>query len=490
MRASIPEQGRDRQRLLEEMDSFVAADADWRGGRVFSLVYHLGEEHEHFLARAHALYASANALNPMAFKSLRRMEVEVVSMAASLFHGPDETVGALTSGGTESLLVAVQTYRDKARVERPRVRRPEIIVPRTIHPAFDKAAHYFGVKLKKVEIRADLRADPQAVARAISGRTIAIAASAPQYPHGVVDPIAEIGVIAEREGLPLHVDACIGGFILPWLERLGRPIPPWDFRVNGVTSISADLHKYGYTGKGASVLLWRSMAFMRHQFFVASDWPGGIYVSPSMPGTRPGGPIAASWAALNAIGADGYLAAARASIEAVDRLRAGLATIPEVQVLGAPDSTIVAWGARDAKIDVYAVADRLEARGWSVDRQQRPPSVHLTVTANHAPVVERYLADLRAAIAEVQQDPTLEKSGSAPMYGMMAKIPLRGMVSASVRQVMESMYAPGKTDPSIEAPRSGGFVGRLVDRYGQQAADLYDRAQERWKRARSSPKQR
>ncbi|MFO0726220.1 MAG: aminotransferase class V-fold PLP-dependent enzyme [Myxococcota bacterium] len=486
MRPSIPEQGRSRDQLLEEMKGFFAADADWRGGRVFSLVYHLGEEHERFLSEAHALYASTNGLNPMAFKSLRRMEAEVVSMAASLFHGPDSTVGAITSGGTESLLVAVQTYRDRARAEMPRVRRPEIIVPRTIHPAFDKAAHYFGVKLVKIDVREDLRADPKAMARAISGRTIALAVSAPQYPHGVMDPIAELGVIAEKAGLPLHVDACIGGFILPWLERLGRPLSPWDFRVNGVTSISADLHKYGYAGKGASVLLWRSMDFMRHQFFVATDWPGGIYVSPSMPGTRPGGPIAAAWAALSAIGADGYLAAAKASIEAVDKLRAALATIPEIRVLGAPDATIVSWGAQDPALDVYAVADRLEARGWTVDRQQRPASVHLTVTANHAPVIDRYVADLRAAIDEVKRDPSLEKSGSAPMYGMMAKIPMRGMVAGSVRKVMEAMYAPNKTDPTIENVSGDGFVGRLVERYGARATELIDQVERVRERVRKA----
>ena len=217
------------------------------------------------------------------------MEAEVVQMAAKLFHGPASTVGAVTSGGTESILVAVAAYRDRARAEGGRgSTHPELVVPMTIHPAFDKAAHYFGVKLVKVPVDADMRADVVAMTKAITRRTIGIVASAPQYPHGVVDPIAELGAVAIARGLPMHVDACVGGFVLPWLERLGRALPTWDFRVPGVTSISADLHKYAYASKGASVLVWRDMSAMQYQFFVATDFPGGIYASPTLLGTRPG----------------------------------------------------------------------------------------------------------------------------------------------------------------------------------------------------------
>jgi sphinganine-1-phosphate aldolase len=430
----IPARGRSADEILGELRVRAARDVDWRRGRVWSLVYHAGEAHEELLRRAHALYASANLLNPIAFAGLRELEKEIVEIAGGLMHA--RAAGTVTSGGTESILCAVAAYRDR----RPRWNLwPELVVPTTIHPAFDKAAHYFGVRLRKVPVGPDFRADPDKIARAIGRRTIGMVASAPQYPHGVVDPIAEIGAIAERRGLPLHVDACVGGFALPWLERLGRRVPVWDFRVPGVTSISADLHKFGYAGKGASVLLWRSLDDLRRQIFVATDFPGGIYASPTLLGTRPGGPIAAAWASLMALGEDGYLALARAAAEAADRLRAGITAIPGLRVLGRPDATIVTYA---SDLDVYAIADRLEARGWSVDRQHRPASIHLTVTANHADVVDEYLVDLRIAVDEVRANPRLAKSGSAPMYGMAGRFPLRRLVAANVRKMIAEIYAP------------------------------------------------
>ena len=433
----IPEHGRSTDEILQELAARGEGDTDWRGGRVFSLVYHAGEQHEDLIHRAHALYASANLLNPLAFKSLKQMEREIVQSAGTLFHCSG-AVGTVTSGGTESILCAVAAYRDRARKKKPWVRSPELVVPRTIHPAFDKAAHYFGVKLVKVDVDAEQRADVRKMAKAIGWRTIGIVASAPQYPHGVIDPIAELGELAMEKKLPLHVDACVGGFVLPWLERIGRPIPKWDFRVPGVTSISADLHKYAYAGKGASTLLWRSIEDMRHQIFVATDFPGGIYASPTLLGTRPGGPIAAAWAALQSLGADGYMELARRAVTAADALRAGITAIPGLALLGRPDATIVSFASVGA--DIYAVADRLEARGWSVDRQHRPSSIHLTVTANHAQIVDAYLADLRACVAEVRANPSLAKSGSAPMYGMAARLPVRRLVAGQVRKLIAEMY--------------------------------------------------
>jgi sphinganine-1-phosphate aldolase len=433
----IPEHGRNSDDILRELAERGEGDADWRGGRVFSLVYHAGEAHEELLHRAHALYASANLLNPMAFKSLKQMERDIVQSAGALFNCSG-AVGTVTSGGTESILCAVAAYRDRARKKKPWVRSPEVVVPTTIHPAFDKAAHLFGLKLVKVDVDAEQRVDVRQVAKAIGWRTILIVGSAPQYPHGVIDPIAELGALAQDKKLPLHVDACVGGFMLPWLERLGRQIPKWDFRVAGVTSISADLHKYAYAGKGASCLVWRSIEDMRHQIFVATEFPGGIYASPTLIGTRPGGPIAAAWAALQGMGADGYLALAKRAVDAADALRAGIGATPGLKLLGRPDATIVSF---TSEVDIYALADRLEARGWSVDRQHRPSSIHLTVTANHAPIVERYLADLRACNAEVLANPGLAKSGQAPMYGMAAKLPLRGLVASQVRKVIADMYS-------------------------------------------------
>ncbi|MBP6629347.1 MAG: aspartate aminotransferase family protein [Kofleriaceae bacterium] len=475
-RRAIPDQGEPAGDVLAALAAGKADDTAWRQGRVFSLVYHAGDDHERLLAAAHASHASSNLLNPIAFRSLRRLEAEVVEMAASLLHGPASTVGAVTSGGTESLLVALCAYRDHARRHRPWIRRPEIVVPRTIHPAFDKAAHYFGLRLRKVEVGPDLRADVDAMARAITRRTILLVGSAPQYPHGVVDPIAALGAVAARHDLPLHVDACVGGFVLPWVEALGRPVPAWDFRVDQVTSISADLHKYAYAGKGASVLLWRSMAWMKHQFFVAADFPGGAYVSPTLLGTRPGGPIAAAWAALRSQGRAGYLALTERALTAADQLRAGIAAIPGLEVLGHGDATIVAYAATSGGPDVFAVADRLEARGWSVDRQHRPTSIHLTVTANHLAHVEAYLADLRAAAAEVTADPHLRASGNAAMYGMVAKVPVRGLIRGALRKVMEDMYAPGAAHApaGASAVADDGAIGRLLARHGDKVGAALD----------------
>lgn len=441
---SIPRTGRPAADLLAELEQRKAGDTRWRDGRVFSLVYHVpgtaGAAHEKLMHEAHALYASTNLLNPMAFGSLKKMESEIIEMTGRLFHCAG-AVGTVTSGGTESILCAVAAYRDRARRERPWIFRPELIVPTTIHPAFDKAAHYFGVKLVKVPVGEDLRANVRAMERKISRRTIGLVASAPQYPHGVVDPISELGEVALRHKVPLHVDACVGGFVLPWLEKLGRGVPRWDFRIPGVTSISADLHKFGYAAKGASVLIWRSIDAMRHQIFVATDFPGGIYASPTLLGTRPGGPIAAAWTALNSLGEQGYLELAKLAADAADRLRIGITAIPGLTVLGKGDATIVAYAA--IGMNAYAIADRMEVRGWTVDRQHKPASIHLTVTANHAAIVDAYLADLAASVADVRRDPSLGKSGSAPMYGMAAKMPLRGFVAARVRKVIADMYSRG-----------------------------------------------
>lgn len=465
---SIPKHGRSSEELLVELEQRKAGDTRWREGRVFSLVYHVpgaaGEAHERLMHRAHAIYASTNLLNPMAFSSLKQMETEIIGMAGSLFNCAG-AVGTVTSGGTESILCAVAAYRDRARRTRPWILWPELIVPTTIHPAFDKAAHYFGIKLIKVPVGPDFRADVQAMAKKISWSTIGLVGSAPQYPHGVVDPIADLGELALAHKLPLHVDACVGGFVLPWLEKLGRNVPRWDFRVPGVTSISADLHKFGYTAKGASVLIWRSMDAMKHQIFVATDFPGGLYASPTLIGTRPGGPIAAAWTALQSFGEEGYLALAKTALDAAQRFRQGVEGIPGLALLGRGDATIVTYTTTDAaesagetslwptllrKVtgksdghDIYAIADRMETRGWTMDRQQRPASIHLTVTANHAGIVDEYLADLAASVAEVRQDPSLAKSGSAPMYGMAGKMPIRGLVATKVRKVMAEMYSKG-----------------------------------------------
>lgn len=461
--------------LLAQLDAMRAGDADWRAGRCFALVYSAGPEHEHTLHRAHGAYFSENGLNPMAFRSVRRMEAELVRMTADLLGGTAETAGTVTSGGTESLLLAVLTMRNAGMARRRGLERPEIIVPASIHVAVEKAAHLFGVRLQLVPLREDFTVDPEEVRRRIGRRTVGIMASAPQYPHGVIDPIAALGAIAAEHDLPLHVDACIGGFMLPFMEALGEPIPPWDFRVQGVTSISADLHKYGFSAKGVSVLLWRDAEWLRHQFFVSTEWPGGIYASPSLPGTRPTGPIAAAWAGVQALGRSGYLALMEDTLAARDELMAGLRAMAGVEVLGAPQGTLLAFRTTDRKVNIYALADFLQDRGWHFDRNQGPPSIHLTVMPAHRETASAFLADVREGLVHLRRNRRANQSGSAPMYGMMARLPARGLVRTAVLDAMVAMYGPEARDPAAATQPSDSLVDRIVQRVSGPALALLDR---------------
>jgi len=472
--SQIPAKGRGTSELLGEMRALAKADAAWREGRVFCLVYDGGQEHEQVLREAHGLFFAENGLNPMAFKSLRRMEGDVVRMTAALLHGGREAVGTMSSGGTESILLAVKTYRDRARRLRPWIRRPEMILPRSAHVAFLKAAELFGVKARIAPLRDDHRVDVRAVKRLCNRNTVMLVGSAPQYVQGVIDPIEELGQLALKRKIPLHVDACVGGFLLPWLERLGHPVPAWDFRVPGVTSISADLHKYGYAAKGASTIVYRSMDYLKDQFFVATDWPGGIYASPSLPGTRPGGPIAAAWAALQSLGEEGYLRRAGQALEAVRRFREGVKQIPPIEVIGEPDATVLSFGSSDPKIDIYAVADQLEDRGWHFDRQQSPASLHLTLMPAHLGTIDAFLTDLTEAVDVVRANPELKSRGNAAMYGMVARIPVRTLVGYSVRKIMEDLYGPRGGDRD-GLPGQGGATGSLIDKYGARVLGALDR---------------
>lgn len=483
-RPTIPTQGQPHDSILTAMRSMREGDADWKHGRTWSLVYYAGESHHELLQQAHNLFFAENALNPMAFKSLKRMEAEVVQMTASMLHGPDDACGTMTTGGTESILMAVKAMRDRAQARGPKTSKPNIVAPKTAHPALDKAGHYFGVEIRKAPIGPDMRVSLAAMKKLVDKNTVMLFASAPQYPHGVIDPIDEIGRFALSKGIPLHVDCCIGGFVLPWVERLGYPIPAFDFRVPGVTSISADLHKYGFAVKGASVVVYRDISYLEHQFFLECDFPGGVYASPSMTGTRGGGPIAAAWASLHAVGEEGFLEHTRKAMEAAQKLQEGIRKIPELVVIGPPDATLVAWGAKDRAVDVYAIADRLEDKGWSADRQQHPATVHHTVTSNHLPIIDEYLEDLREAVAFVKQHPELADRGNAAMYGMIAKVPFRGMVRQSVLNVMRNMYGPNSLEFDANKLQGNGVVDKVLEKVGptlNKVLDRVDAIKERFK---------
>lgn len=393
-RTPFPERGTPGDELLARVRSMRGDDLDWRGGRAFSLVYNHGDEGlEAVLHAVAAMFVDENALNPFAFPSLLQMEQEIVAMAADLLGGPPRA-GALTSGGTESIFLAVQTAREHARLERG-IAEPQIITANTAHPAFAKACHYLDVERVVVPVGADLRLGPDAVAAAITDRTALVVGSAPCYPYGVIDPIAGLGALAEKHGLLCHVDACLGGWLLPFWERLGEPVPPWDLTVPGVTSLSADVHKYGYTFKGASVLLYRSRELLQRQFFLFDDWPGGLYGSATAAGTRPAAPIAGAWAAIRYLGEEGYLRLAREVRDATRAFRAGIGELAGLSVTGDPDVSVFEFSS-DVH-DIAAIGDAMDDRGWKLDRQQG--GLHVMVSPYHALVVDRFLDDLAAAVA-------------------------------------------------------------------------------------------
>jgi len=456
--SALPEHGRDADAVLRELRGHAALDPDYRRGRLWSLVYWLDEAHDEFLAAAHRSFASANGLNPTAFRSLKRFETDVIAAVARLLHGPDTTCGVMTSGGTESCLLAVKTYRDLARATRG-ITKPEMIVPTSAHVAWLKAAEYFGVRLRKLPLDDGYRADAAKLERLVNRRTVMILGSAPDYPRGVIDPIEAMAAIALRHRVPMHVDACVGGFILPFMEMNGIALPHWDYRVDGVTSISADVHKYGYAAKGASTITYRTLELLKHQMFVAQDWPGGVFASPALLGTRPGGAYAAAWAALQQFGIDGYRDLARRTIEAFETLKAGIAAIDGLHVLGAPQGPLIAYASHDPAVDIYAVGDQMDARGWQVNRLQFPPGLHAMVTAQHGEVAAAYLADLRAAVAAVRADPSLATRGEAATYGLMAHIPLRGMVKQRVLDVFANLYRPGGAELDLAGAGEQGLDG-------------------------------
>ena len=424
--------------ILKEIKQLKELDFDYTKGRLFSLVYYLGEKYSKFLNDAFYLFFSANGLNPGAFRSLKALERNIISITADLFHADENACGVVTSGGTESCLLAVKTYRDYARKVK-RIKSPEMIVADTAHVAWFKGAEYFNVKIHIVPSLPKGGADVAAIKKKINRNTILILGSAPEYPHGIIDPIVELGKIAEKKNIPLHVDACVGGFLLPFIERLGRPLPLWDFRVSAVTSISADIHKYGFAAKGASTIIYRSQEHFEHQLFVYEDWPGGIFASPALLGTRPGGSYSAAYAALRHHGINGYTKLAEQALAATDALQKGIRAL-DLSIMGEPQATLFAYRSKDPAINIFVVGDLMEKRGWHIDRIQKPDALHAMVTPGHLPVVKEYLRDLKASIQEAKANPQLAKEGAAATYGMIAHAPFRRMVKDEVRKMFADTY--------------------------------------------------
>ncbi|MHA1144222.1 MAG: pyridoxal phosphate-dependent decarboxylase family protein [Candidatus Helarchaeota archaeon] len=435
----LPKKGKPEEELFDEMEKARKNDLKWREARNWSLVYTGGPKHDEIIKKALTMFFSENALSGMAFPSLKKFEIEVVAMTADLLGGDRRVVGTLTSGGTESILMAMKTYRDWAREKHPEIKKPEIILPMTIHPSFGKGAHYFDIKPVYTPIDPEtLQADVNAILDAVNEKTIAIAGSAVCYPYGVVDPIPEMAAIAEERGIGCHVDACLGGFFLPFIRKLGYPVPEFDFKIRGVTSISADVHKYGYGAKGASVILYRKEKWRLYQYHAYCDWVGGLYASPAMLGTRPGGAVAAAWAAMMSLGEEGYLERAKIIMETAEKIINGINSIPELIVKGKPTMGVLAF--ESEKINIYSVGDEMEKLGWHLDYLQKPPCLHLIINPHHVPVADKFIEDLQRAVMRVREKPTETIEGTGAMYGMMAKIPDRESVHDFVVKFLSDFY--------------------------------------------------
>ena len=409
-------------------------------GRVSGSLYSGDHEHYHVLSEVFEVFAHANVLQRDMYPSATKFEGEIVSMVASLLNGPaagPDVCGVVTSGGSESLVTAVYTYREQA--AKRGVTRPNLVIPRTAHVALDKGSHWLGVEVRHVPVAADYRVDVDAMAALIDENTIALVGSAGNYPHGVIDPIPAIGALALEHGIGLHVDGCLGGLLLPWLEDIGVDVPPWDFRVPGVTSISADTHKYGYGLKGTSTLIYASKELRANQWYAAPDWPGGLYVSPGLAGSRSGGLIAATWASLVINGRTGFRAAARDIHEATTQMVAGIrARAPQLKIIGDP-LFLVAF--ESDEVDIYLVNDELKRRGWRLNSLQLPPALHFCLTRpNTAPgVVDAFLDDLVASVAYATENAG-RPADSGAMYGFGGTVEGDAALTALMGGYLDAMY--------------------------------------------------
>lgn len=404
----MPQTGRAWDEVRAEMVARGGGDVDWRGGKTAVYVFNAGDDVHHVQHDAYGLFMAENGLGPLAFPSLAQMEKDVISMALGLLHGPEGSTGAITSGGTDSITMAMKTARDFARANgKPRAGQ-NIVLARSAHLAFDKAAHLMDIEVRRVPLKTDgsFEADPAAMAAAVDAATIMMVGSAPNFPHGIIDPIAALGEVAAAKDVWLHVDACVGGYFAPFARMNGVPVPDYDFAVPAVHSISADLHKYGYCAKGASTVLFRSEALYKHMPFSMRDWSGSPMKTPTLAGTRPGGAISAAWAVMNVLGVAGYREKQGLVCGARERIEAGVKALG-FEVLGRPLLGLLAF--RHPEAETMALYSAMRAKGWFTSFTAEPQSLHLMLSPKHAEVAEEYLRDLGAALADVKAGVTAAK---------------------------------------------------------------------------------
>jgi len=444
--SELPEKGRDEAEVLREI-AYMSEEENkkWQGGRVSGTMYHGGMEHYAFLNKVFSMYSYVNILQRDLCPSGTKFEAEVLAMIGKMLHGDevskvnpaDEEAGAITSGGSESIYNAMYVYREWGRDQKG-ITAPEVVAPATIHPAHIKAAHYLGIKVIRVPVNENFEADVDAMRDCITPNTVALAGSAGTYPHGVVDPIGRLSDLALEHKIGLHVDGCLGGFILPWIEKLGYDVPVFDFRLPGVTSISCDTHKYGYALKGTSSVNFRSKELRRYMFFAQEDWPGGVYAAPTVQGSRSAGLSAAMWAAMVTIGAEGYLRAARAIMDTADKIRAGIAGIPELRIMG---KTTFLISVTSDVVDPYFVNDYLSMKGWRMNGCQNPPGFHFCITLpqTQTGIAEQFINDLAEGV-RFAKDPPYETPRTGFLYGLGATPDGREMLRQGLTSYVEAAY--------------------------------------------------
>ena len=445
----IPPKGRDKDDIFRELSTMAEEEnAKWKTGRVSGTFYHGGDAHRAFLNKVFSLFSHENTIQFDLCPSMFKMESEILSMTAKMLNADavkdhnaaDGVCGTVTSGGTESIIMAMKTYRDWARAEKG-IREPEIIMPQTAHPAFDKAGQYFGIRMVHIPVTApDFRVDPAAVENRINAKTAAIVGSAGNYPYGLIDPLAKLSEIALKHSIGFHVDGCLGGFILPWIEKLGYAVPVFDFRLPGVTSMSADTHKYGYALKGTSVVLYRNNQLRRYQYFSVPDWAGGMYASPTTAGSRSGGLTAATWASMVYLGEEGYLQAAKAIMDVADAIKKGVKQIPELTLIGDPTFVI---SFRSDEVDVFHVNDFMKTRGWRFNCLQLPPGLHFCVTMPQTfvpDIAERLTADLREGVKYAKTKAGTVAETTA-LYGLAGTVEGNRQVNDLIFGVFDYLYS-------------------------------------------------
>jgi sphinganine-1-phosphate aldolase len=464
----IPEKGLSKEEVLGTLQAFKSRDMDWKAGRVWCYVYHPGEDPAEVTREAYLSFLSENGLDPTVFPSLLKLETDVVRAVINLLHGDSNAVGHLTSGGTESIMLAVKTARDKARAEKPHIQEPEMVLPKTAHAAFHKAAHYLGVKPVIVDIDPEtFKVGEEDMRAAITVNTILLVASAPNYSQGVIDPIVGIGRIAEENNLLFHVDACVGGVHLSFMRKLGYSVPAFDFTVPGVTSISTDLHKYGYAAKGCSVIMYRNKEIRKYQIFACTDTTGYTLINPTMLSTKSGGPMAGAWAILNFLGEEGYKQIVHTVQEATKKLRDGINSMDGLRVLGEPAMCMFSF-ASDS-LNVYQLADEMNKRGWYIQGQFSTPltprNLHISVNHGTAHNADALLKDLRECVEIVKE--------SMPIDGDAIRALIRAAVQSPDPEAAFAQLAASAGLAGTELPSEMAFINEMLDALPDELCNVF-----------------